>query len=396
MTLIETLPTFTGTATTNREFRAAYDAVQCVAFRQVHGGGPSNDSSSSNTTHHSPGQKRKRQTVEQTSGVTKSPRQEHLACLQTMRDTFHAATREDQASWCIENDDDKDGNASLPSAFLAASTTTTAPQRAYCSFVLQDDAYGAVTAFTAQHREYSTLPIRSDEAPQQTGKDTGNETDTKACRTYLQDPRQIFVTEPYWMFLGRNTSATPLPGRAEHTDSIQHHGTFHYQMAGSKLWKLRPTQELRDMCNDRDVALLDSYVHTVEQGDMFFINTRLWWHATELPGVADESCAGWSISFARDVYLDGLQPDNAADEFMSTIDAVFANATIPHGTILLTELEELPSTMGTSKERAKSNCEVLNVAEIYDEDGGEPQMALVATRDIVEGEFFVMFAATKS
>jgi hypothetical protein len=404
MSIIESIPTFAGSATYT-EFRTAYDAVQCVCFQL--------DRRPSNLNHNSsniksPDKKRKRRTGESDSASNTSMQEQHLASLQNMRDAFHAATADDQASWCIENDEDvsrrritsgsthcKKSDVILPSEFLSPSSAT-APRRAYCSFVLQDDSNGSVKAFTEQHSQHSTLPIRTDDTPLHTDDD-----DDDASRPYL-DSNKIFVTEPYWMFIGRNTSTTPMKGRSEHTDSIQHNGTFHYQMTGSKVWKLRPTEELRSMCNDRDVALLATYVHTVQEGDVFFVNTRLWWHQTELPGVVktdgkeQPSAGGWSISFARDVYLDGLQPVNAADEYMSSISGVFANANIPQGTILLTELEELPSTMGRSKEKSKTNCEILNVAESADEEGhgGEMQMALVATRDILEGDFFIMLAAT--
>jgi len=48
-----------------------------------------------------------------------------------------------------------------------------------------------------------------------------------------------------WWFVGRNGSSNEaLPGRPEHTDEVSHDGTWHYQLEGSKEWRLRPTTEL--------------------------------------------------------------------------------------------------------------------------------------------------------
>ena len=42
----------------------------------------------------------------------------------------------------------------------------------------------------------------------------------------------------------------------------------------------------------------------VEEGDVIFINTRLWWHQTVL---GPQSGEGLSVSYARDFYLNGKE-----------------------------------------------------------------------------------------
>ena len=132
-----------------------------------------------------------------------------------------------------------------------------------------------------------------------------------------------------------------MKGRNEHTDYTDHNGgTFHYQVAGTKIWILRPTDELRAMCDELDVALKGSYVHTVEEGDIFVINTRLWWHQTEIPGTCGGdnnrgvgSGCNLSISYARDVYLNGMQPMEGNGCHMSSKDRSWATAFIPKGAV---------------------------------------------------------------
>jgi hypothetical protein len=327
MSLIESLPTFAGSASLE-DFRAAYDSVQCVCFKQVN----------SNST----GKKRKRS--------ASSP--EHLAFLKNINDTFNSATSKDQASWCIENE--ILSSSTLPSDFLSPSAT----QNGYCSFVLQDDSTKTISNFAENHVAHPTLPL------------TGE---------HISD--SVLISSPYWLFVGRNNSTASMKGRSEHTDSVQHDGTFHYQVTGSKTWTIRPTEELRSKCDELDIALKDSYIHTVEEGDIFLMNTRLWWHQTEIPGAGGGQQSGLSISYARDIYLDGTQPE-AGEDYMSSVEGAWATAHIPKGTILLTEGMDT-SPLGRTKENA--NCEMLEIAN-SDEEG--VQMALVTIKDINEGEFF--------
>ena len=45
-------------------------------------------------------------------------------------------------------------------------------------------------------------------------------------------------------FFGRCEDGEPVAGRAEHTDAVEHDGTWHLQCAGRKVWHLRPTDAL--------------------------------------------------------------------------------------------------------------------------------------------------------
>ena len=48
--------------------------------------------------------------------------------------------------------------------------------------------------------------------------------------------------EALWVFFGQNCGGGggPMRGRPEHTDDISHSGTWHMQLAGSKVWRVRP------------------------------------------------------------------------------------------------------------------------------------------------------------
>jgi hypothetical protein len=40
----------------------------------------------------------------------------------------------------------------------------------------------------------------------------------------------LSYSKPIWLFFGRNSTAAPLVGRVEHTDSVTHSGTWHLQL----------------------------------------------------------------------------------------------------------------------------------------------------------------------
>jgi hypothetical protein len=126
-----------------------------------------------------------------------------------------------------------------------------------------------------------------------------------------------------WVFIGQNVPHTaarqdgggvgegdsrerevaPMKGRPEHTDSIAHSGTWHMQLAGSKVWFVRPNhgaswgasegamlEEAQDLVDKHGCAKHSSHVKRLEiccsAGDLLLINTRLWFHATEIPCTA--------------------------------------------------------------------------------------------------------------
>jgi hypothetical protein len=101
-----------------------------------------------------------------------------------------------------------------------------------------------------------------------------------------------------------------LQGRPEHTDAVDHSGTWHVQLSGLKTWHIRPVESAPEFegcppdCGDDELEGVKEggggYVVECEAGDLLLINTRAWWHRTTLP--VQE---GNSVSYARDFYLGG-------------------------------------------------------------------------------------------
>ena len=130
----------------------------------------------------------------------------------------------------------------------------------------------------------------------------------------------------------------------------------------------------------------------MNSGDLFFIDTKLWWHCTSLPPDP------LSVSFARDVFTpadfaakregESADPEGGEDGGfcygMTNVDGLYAPHDIGEGDVVFTE-EEMPD--GAIGRADNPNCEVV---EVEDEEGGEGGMAVVAIRDIKEGEFFTV------
>ena len=215
-------------------------------------------------------------------------------------------------------------------------------------------------------------------------------------------------------------TTTILSGRAEHVDEVTHSGTYHIQIAGTKTWKIRPHPDsflgeefkldsedgglLRDLPgseqgesggkNDKRWRIKI----TVEEGDVFVLNTKVWYHCTELnydPHSLSFSSSEWSISAAQDFYLPVPCPRNvekggvvygydaeideekASDEYM--ID------------------QEIPDELPRSDD---PNCALVEIGvndgddhsanndnDVEDDElSTRAKIALVALRDIVEGE----------
>jgi len=209
-------------------------------------------------------------------------------------------------------------------------------------------------------------------------------------------PERVCQEQAIWWFVGRhNHSAANLPGRPEHTDAVQHDGTWHFQLEGAKEWRLRPTQEWTlEACRGRAGARAvksrrPSAGERVlcEAGDILVVSTRDWWHATSIPPQADDTL---SVSYAREFNLvpattaaDPSHDDASrnADDAPATfinVDGLFATEAIRAGTILMTEDDEgmKDAELPTS---ADPTCEVVE-----DENGVQ---CLVAVRDIRSGEF---------
>eukprot|EP00435_Cladocopium_sp_Y103_P073646 s151_g44.t1 len=54
---------------------------------------------------------------------------------------------------------------------------------------------------------------------------------TKSKAVKVRPPKH---SNAAWVFFGRNTGGRALRGRPEHTDAIQHSGTWHVQLKGEK------------------------------------------------------------------------------------------------------------------------------------------------------------------
>jgi U3 small nucleolar RNA-associated protein 6 len=332
-----------------------------------------------------------------------------------VRPLFDSINDEDKASWCIENDAIRahgvEGARLTPSEFLDISNTS---QRGYCSFLVQHSKV-EMEGLLANRLPMVHLPVADGSG----------------------DMMKVNYGPCLWLFFGKNYAgedASPtLPGRPEHTDSVTHDGTWHYQLSGTKIWRLRPTTKLLQMMEEHkrkqkeerpvsgakrkidDAAYGACDVKEVEannanpndarethievecrQGDVLFLNTRLWWHSTLIPPQDAPS-----ISYARDVYFPNSEasPDPARDadtkdnvdngagdggeEVMTNVDGTYATEDIAAETVLFTERTMPNCELHRSK--TDPNCQLV---ELEDDAGGESYMAIVTLRDIKEGEFF--------
>ena len=175
-----------------------------------------------------------------------------------------------------------------------------------------------------------------------------------------------------WVFVCKNvgaaaeTPAEPFRGRVEHIDAVQHSGTWHLQVSGTKTWKIRPNsggdwgtvrhlqQQQQQQQQKKHTSqpkppkqsaaaaaaaaaaveaaaaaaavptIINGRSHlevTVEAGDVFIINTRLWFHQTHID---DTSAAAERVSFsyARDFFFpEALESARLAGE-LSAADGI--------------------------------------------------------------------------
>lgn len=250
----------------------------------------------------------------------------------------------------------------------------------------------------------------------------------------------ITHTNPIWIFVGKNCSdsGSSLHGRPEHVDSVEHDGTWHAQCRGSKVWFIRPAESAewgkvpvtvsptvkgkgnstvtnsnvskrrrtvrKDQAQDADeetatLCLSDPECLRlrveVQKGDLFIINTRIWWHQTRIPstGGGHRGGRGLSVSYARDFFapLLRLPARETSGKFLKSsahekevqddqeeytnVDGVYAARAVRAGEVVLTE-DELPDC-ALSRSATDPSCEV-----VWLEDGSG---ALVALRDLEVG-----------
>lgn len=341
---------------------------------------------------------------------------------------FESLNDQDKESWCIENEsnrsqnDEKEKIETPPHDFLDVDNKK---HKGYCSFLVQHSKM-VMKDLLSSHLPMVHLPVAN-------GLETSDDGNTM----------DVHYSPCLWLFFGKNyvdgggrsTSSSTLQGRPEHTDSVTHDGTWHYQLSGTKIWRLRPTTELIERikeheelnseeqllsgvkrkfdaadgeCNNDTVKAsinwddVDKRYIEVEckQGDFLLLNTRLWWHSTLIPP-QDVPC----ISYARDVYFSDSDktPDSCNDgeedkdgqkrkkqdqidqqqSSMTNIDGTYAAEDIEADTVLFTEHNMPDCEMHRS--RTNPNCQVV---EFEDEKTGESYMAVVSMRCINAGEFF--------
>lgn len=236
--------------------------------------------------------------------------------------------------------------------------------RGYCSFIVQYDA--DILKEMLERLPMSDLPL---------------------------DNRNIRYGPGLWVFFGLNKgdeeNGKILDGRGEHTDSVSHDGTWHYQLSGRKDWFLRPTNEMLqtlDRCSRNElIERWKSEESTIEkkdrrrlliqcrENDVLLLNTRLWWHETQLPSYPEPS-----VSYARDIYLQKQETKIDNKEEMTNIDGLYAAEDIEAGTIIFRESDMPDCELHRTK--TDPNCELI---ELEDGEG-----AIVSCRCIKAGEFF--------
>lgn len=308
------------------------------------------------------------------------------------KDMFHLFQRldKDKDSWCVENssafpDNSPNEREQQQKNFLRNDSKC----NGYCSFMVQNDI-AVKNDLLRKYLPATRLPFSS--------SNNDNENDhTNSSSSELS----MKYGPCLWFFFGRNNAPNnnaPLKGRPSHTDSIVHDGTWHFQLSGKKEWYIRPTRELLRRWNKGETeekggkttngeSKNESAGYRVEcqTGDFFLINTRLWWHETQIPSSVEPS-----ISYARDLYLidkngnaDETLNEESGDEMgnegsrMTNVDGLYAADDIEISTIIFKE-DTMPDC-----ELCRSidpNCEIVEL-----EDGIG---AVVAIRDIKAGEFF--------
>ena len=103
-----------------------------------------------------------------------------------------------------------------------------------------------------------------------------------------------------------------MAGRPEHVDEVSHGGTWHVQVSGTKTWQLRPNEQGSWPAGTSprvSGSATGRFQVDVRAGDVLIVNTRLWFHQTEIPstsGAADQL----SLSYARDFFLGGQDPQS--------------------------------------------------------------------------------------
>jgi hypothetical protein len=278
------------------------------------------------------------------TNVPSTMRSDSVFSWKDMEKLFEGLEDADKKSWCVETTD-----AATPlqkTGFLQPRRTK---ERAYCSFVVQHDK-------TSYKDTFERLPV----------------------------PKLDFADHQHenalWMFFGRNPPGSPaLQGRKEHTDSVSHDGTWHYQLSGTKQWIIRPSPDLVShlrRCHPSNWSPETRLSVECQKGDVLVINTKLWFHQTIIPAQRDPS-----VSYARDFFSGKSQPTDNQDPCMDNVEGSYAASAIESGTIICTE--ETAPDCDFHRSLTHPNCEMVVL-----EDG--LTTAVVSTKDIPAGDFFCL------
>jgi hypothetical protein len=257
---------------------------------------------------------------------------------------FEGLDTSDRESWCVET---QKGAPTSPVEFLEPKVTKT---RGYCSFLVQKDK-------NAYQAALEQLPLQE-----------------LGWAKWHYEPA-------LWLFFGRNSLGNgDLEGRVEHTDSVSHDGTWHYQLSGTKQWYLRPSPKCMvhlqsHLGHELHPSLQETPIRfDCMEGDVIVVNTRLWFHRTVIPPQEFPS-----VSYARDfreTKETGVTEESS--DGMKNVDGLYATNDIEAGTIIFTEKDAPDNELHRSS--VNPNCEVV---EMDDGTG-----AVVSSRAIAEGEFF--------
>ena len=155
------------------------------------------------------------------------------------------------------------------------------------------------------------------------------------------------------------------------------------QLCGEKVWHLRPTKEILEI--DGFVWAEGTEI-TIRccPGDILLVNTRLWKHRTEIPPMK----RGFSISFARDIYVDDSRRNTLPSD-MTNVTGAFACRDMQIGEIVARSDEDPNIELEESGVLSKCNCELV---EIESSDNGENIYAIVTTKPVKKGDWFISFS----
>ena len=176
---------------------------------------------------------------------------------------------------------------------------------------------------------------------------------------------------------------------------------MHEQVAGKKTWFVRPMEEHDEWGGNAPKVVVaekrgnknkrqkgarapqtaPSLCIECEEGDILMINTRLWWHRTELPFEGKERA---SVSIARDFYCDSTrmgqkerrEEREEGDQIFVNRDGIYTSVAVEKDCVILRESEMPDCELPRSEEPN---------AYIGELDSGE--MALLAAHAIPAGEW---------